>query len=345
MKIRNGRDIINGGRPYIVAELNSSHRGKIDSAKEMIEAAKACGCDAVKFQSWSAESLYCKDYYVQNPISKRMVSGFSLKPEELLELAQYCNQVGIDFSSTPYSDAEVDFLVETCKAPFIKVASMDVNNLPFLKYIAKKGVPIILSTGMATIEEIETAVNEIEKAGNHDICILHCVSLYPVEAQLVDLNNMVMLKDKFPEHVIGYSDHTIGSEVACASVALGAALIEKHFTLDNKKIGWDNQMATEPADMKDLVDKCHRVHISLGNYDRKLTEKELEQRSKMRRSIVANCDMKKGHTIEEKDLTAKRPGEGIPVNEYKNVIGRVLNRDIQKNQLILDEYMQERTSQ
>lgn len=342
MLLKNGRKIINGGEPYIVAELNSSHNGKIDAAREMIDAAKDCGCDAVKFQSWSAESLYCRDYYEQNPISKRMVSRFSLKSADLLELSTYCNSVGIDFSSTPYSFEEVDFLIGKCGVPFVKVASMDINNLPYLKYIAKTNVPIVLSTGMATVQEIEKAVDVIENAGNTEICILHCVSLYPVEVQFVNLNNMVTLKKRFPDYAVGYSDHTIGSEVACAAVGLGAALIEKHFTLDNKKIGWDNQMATEPADMKDMVDRCRRVYSSLGEYERKLTLDELEQRKKMRRSIVAAVDMTKGHIIEEGDLTAKRPGEGIPVDEFDTIIGQKLAQDVQKDQLILKEYLSER---
>lgn len=340
MILRNGEKIVNGGEPYIVAELNSSHNGKIKIAREMIDAAKECGCNAVKFQSWSAESLYCQDYYANNPILKRIVRGFSLKPEELLELSEYCNEIGIDFSSTPYSKEEVDFLVEKCKAPFIKVASMDINNLPYLKYIAQKDIAVVLSTGMATMEEIEAAVMEMENVGNHNLCLLHCVSLYPVEPQAVNLNNLIMLKEKFPDYAIGYSDHTIGSEVACVATGLGAALIEKHFTLNHEKIGWDNQMATEPADMKELVDRCQRIYKCLGSYERKLTLEELEQQKKMRRSIVAADDLPKGHRIEERDLTAKRPGDGIPVSEYKSVIGQILNQDVQKDQLILEDYLQ-----
>lgn len=341
MILRNGRSLVCGDEPYIVAELNSSHGGKMDVAREMIDAAKSCGCDAVKFQSWSAKSLYCRDYYEQNPIAGRMVRGFSLKPDELLELSQYCNAVGIDFSSTPYSNSEVDFLTEQCKAPFVKIASMDINNFPFLRYIATKNVPIVLSTGMATIEEIEAAVKEIEKAGNYNICILHCVSLYPVEAGNVNLNNMVMLKERFPEYAVGYSDHTIGREVACAAVGLGAALIEKHFTLNNKKIGWDNQMATEPEEMKELVEGCRKVHSALGKYERILTAEETLQQKKMRRSIVASVDMQAGHVITEDNLTAKRPGDGIPVSDYKKLVGRTLNQNIQQDQLILDKYLRE----
>ena len=341
MILKNGRSIACGSEPYIVAELNSSHGGKIDAAREMIDAAQSCGYDSVKFQSWSAESLYCRDYYEQNPIAKRMVKGFSLKPDELLELSQYCNAIGIDFSSTPYSNAEVDFLTEKCKVPFVKIASMDINNLPYLKYIAAKNIPIVLSTGMATIEEIAAAVREIEKAGNHDICILHCVSLYPVEARDVNLNNMVMLKEKFPEYAVGYSDHTIGNGVACAAVGLGAAIVEKHFTLNNQKIGWDNQMATEPAEMKNLVEECRRTYSALGQYERILTVEETLQRKKMRRSIVAAVEMQAGHIIKEEDLTAKRPGDGISVSEYEKLVGQVLERNIQKDQLILNRHLRE----
>lgn len=334
MTLRNGRRISNDEEPYIVAEMNSSHRGKLSIAKEMIAAARDCGCDAVKFQSWSAESLYCKDYYDANPMSQRMVKGFSLSPESLLELADYCKEIGIDFSSTPYSNDEADFLVDRCKAPFVKIASMDINNIPFLEYIARKNIPIVLSTGMATLDEIDAAVKAIERTGNSNICILHCVSLYPVDAADVNLNNMVMLKNRFSNHVVGYSDHTVGSEVACAAVGLGAALVEKHFTLDNKKIGWDNQMATEPVEMKELVDKCHNVYRSLGAFERSVSRSELEQRIKMRRSIVAACDLKAGHVIRESDITAKRPGDGISVSEYGSVIGKTLVSDLRKDQMI-----------
>lgn len=323
----------------MVAELNSSHSGKVEIARDMIDAAKACGCDAVKFQSWSADSLYCRDHYEQNPLAKRMVDRFSLSPEELLELADYCGEVGIDFSSTPYSKAEVDFLADQCHAPFIKIASMDINNLPFLRYAAQKNVPIVLSTGMATLEEIETAVREIEHAGCHDLCILHCVSLYPAEAQAVNLNNMVMLKERFPEYAVGFSDHTLGSEVACAATALGAALIEKHFTLDNKKIGWDNQMATGPEDMRGLVEQIHRVHEAMGCRERSLSQEELAQRDKMRRSLVAAIDLPAGHILREEDLDAKRPGDGISVSALQTVIGKTLCRDIEKDRMLLPSYL------
>ena len=270
-----------------------------------------------------------------NPISKRMVKGFALSVEELIDLSNYCNRIGIDFSSTPYSNEEVDVLVDICNAPYIKIASMDINNMPFLKYIARKNVPIVLSTGMATFEEIKQAVVTIEKEGNKNICILHCVSIYPVEVENVNLNNMLMIKNEFPTFDIGYSDHTIGSEVACAAVGLGASLIEKHFTLNNEKIGWDNQMATEPAEMKELVYRCQSVFKSLGSFTRCISLDEQEQRLKMRRSIVAAKHIPAGKIITEDDITAKRPGDGIPVSEYYSVIGKTVRRDIIEDSMIM----------
>lgn len=321
---KNGKMISVEARPYIVAELNSSHNGKIETAKKMIDAAKASGCDCVKFQSWSAESLYSDEYYKENPISKRIVKKFSLMPEALEILADYCRNVGIDFSSTPYSEEEVDFLSDKLKVPFIKIASMEINNTPFLKYIGRKGVPVILSSGMSTIEELHKAVSTLESVGNRQICILHCVSVYPAAPEIINLNNIVMLRQEFPEYVVGYSDHTIGPEVAAASVALGAALIEKHFTLDNKKMGMDNNMATEPEDMKMLVTMCHNVHAAMGSLQRSLTDAEMEMRMKMRRSLVAAYDLAKGTVLTEENITAKRPGDGIPPDMTEEVLGKRL---------------------
>ena len=323
--------------PYIVAELNSSHRGKIEIAKKMIDAAKECGCDAVKFQSWTDESLYSKTYYKQNPIARRMVKGFELKSDDVVSLAVYAKEMGIDFASTPYSRSEVNLLIEQCHVPYIKVASMDINNLPFLEYIADKMIPIVLSTGMATLDEIKTAVHAIKARGNHQICILHCVSLYPVEYDSVNLNNLVMLKNEFQDCHIGYSDHTIGVEAACAATALGAVMIEKHFTLDSSVIGWDNQMATEPDMMSHLVKACHNVSKALGKYERSVTKAELEQRVKMRRSLIVTKNLPAGHIIGDDDLDAKRPGDGISVSELKNVIGKTIIRDIEADEILMPQ--------
>ena len=339
IQLRNGRMIGHGQAPYIVAELNSSHNGNVETAKKMIDAAKDCGCDCVKFQSWSAESLYSDEYYEKNPISKRIVAKFSLSPEQLLILSRYCKEVGIDFSSTPYSQQEVDFLADKTEASFIKIASMEINNLPFLQYIGKKGIPIVLSTGMATISEIRKAVKTIEATGNRQLCILHCVSVYPAPAEIVNLNNLLMLQEEFPDKVIGYSDHTIGYEVAAASVALGAALVEKHFTLDNKKMGMDNNMATEPTEMKNLVTACHSVFTAMGSKQRVLLKGEEEQKLKMRRSLVTARSMHKGEVLSIEDIEAKRPGDGISPEHLDEIIGKTLTADIPKGYLIKSEHL------
>ncbi len=337
--LRNGRSIGSQYKPYIIAELNSSHNGEVEIAKQMINAAKDSGCDCVKFQSWSADSLYSDEYYKDNPISKRIVTKFSLTSDQLFELSQYCKDVEIDFSSTPYSNEEVDFLVEKTDAPFIKIASMEINNLPFLKYIGSKNVPIILSTGMSTLTEIRNAVRAIESTGNKQLCILHCVSVYPAPVDIINLNNIVMLQQEFPDYVVGYSDHTIGYEVAAASISLGASLIEKHFTLDKKKMGMDNNMATEPCEMKKLVNACQNVFLALGSKQRVLLAGEEEQRLKMRRSLVATRNVHAGEILHDFDIEAKRPGTGITPEHIEQVVGKKVNTDIPKGYLIKNEYL------
>lgn len=323
-------------KPYIVAEVNTSHNGSMETAKEMIDRAKDAGCSCVKFQSWSKESLYSKTYYDENPIVKRFVQKFSFSEAQLMEVAQYCKERGIAFASTPYSEAEVDFLVKKSNAPYIKVASMDLVNYPFLEYIASCDVPIILSTGMGTMEEVRKAVATIEKAGNRSMCLLHCISIYPPELSTIHLNNILGLRKEFSNYPVGFSDHSIGTEMAAAAVALGAAMIEKHLTLDRTKIGMDNQMATEPAEMAQLVRNCQNVHIALGDTERIVLPAEMDQRKKMRRSVIAARDLPAGTKLTKTDLSAKRPGTGLPPEKIKELVGKVLIRDVKADTLIFD---------
>ncbi|MEI7481710.1 MAG: N-acetylneuraminate synthase family protein [Elusimicrobiota bacterium] len=324
------------GKPYVVAEVNTSHNGDMRTAKEMISRAKEAGCSCVKFQSWSKESLYSKTYYDENPIAKRIIQKFSFSEAQIMEVAQYSRECGIAFSSTPYSPAEVDFLVDKCAVPYIKVASMDLVNYPFLEYIAARGVPIVLATGMGAMEEIRMAVATIEAAGNHNICLLHCISIYPPEISTIRLNNILGLRKEFPDYPVGFSDHSIGTEMAAAAVALGAAMIEKHFTLDHTKIGMDNQMATEPAELAQLVQNCQNVNIALGNTERIVLPAEIEQRKKMRRSVIAVRDLSAGTMLTKVDLSAKRPGTGLPPEKINELVGKVLIRDVKADTLISD---------
>ena len=324
------------GKPYIIAEVNSSHNGNVEVAKAMIDAAKDAGCDCVKFQSWTASTLYSKTYYKANPIAKRFVDKLSLSPEELKMMADYCHEKGIGFSSTPYSREEADFLADECYVPFIKIASMEVNNPEFISYIAGKGLPIVMSTGMADYEEVRRAVEIIESAGNRNIAILHCVSVYPTPAYRVNLNNMIALREMFPDYPIGFSDHTLGDEAAVAATVLGAAVIEKHITLDSNKIGMDNQMAMEPEPLKELVRKCKGIAGVMGSKERILQDDELKQRQNMRRSIVVTRDMKAGEILSRDDIDVKRPGTGIEPGRANELVGRTLKNDIESDMLLAE---------
>jgi sialic acid synthase SpsE len=329
----NSSKIEDYGKPYIIAEVNTSHFGKIEIAKEMIVKAKESGCDCVKFQSWSEDTLYSRTYYDQNPIAKRFVKKFSFSESELFELYQYCENIGIHFASTPYCKAEVDFLVEKCRVPFIKIASMEINNLQFLEYIGKKNVPIILSTGMSEIDEIKKAVEVIQNTGNKNISILHCVSIYPPKNNTLRLLNIVGLRKEFPCYPVGYSDHSVGTEIPLAAVALGAAIIEKHFTLDKSIIGMDNQMAIEPIEMQEMVINCHNVNEALGGEARIVYDNELEQRKNMRRSIIAVKNLKKGDFVSISDIDFKRPGTGISPDNINQILGKKLKNDIESDTL------------
>jgi len=334
IEFRDSRLIEDYKDPYIVAEINTSHFGSVDTAKLMIEKAVEAEVDCVKFQSWSAGSLYSKDYYDENPISKRFIKKFSFSENELTEVAEYSAKSGIGFSSTPYSVEEVDFLLEKCSVPYLKVASMDLNNLKYLDYISRTGAPIVLSTGMGELSEIKDAIRTIEKGGNNKVCLLHCISIYPPEISTISLNNIIGLREEFPDYPIGFSDHSLGIEIAPAAVALGAAMIEKHLTLDNSKIGMDNQMAIEPDEMKSLVQNCHNVCKALGGKERIVNNDEIDQRTRMRRSVVAAKDLSKGTVIQMEDLEVKRPGTGLSPDKMDSLIGKTTTKDINKDYII-----------
>lgn len=337
--LRNGRELGDFLDPYIVAELNTSHFGDVTIARQMVDRAKEIGCDCAKFQSWTADTLYAKAYYRDNPIAKRIVTKFSFGGERLKELAGYCASVGIDFASTPYSQQEAEFLVHECNAPFVKVASMELNNYPYLAGLGGLGVPLVLSTGMGSLEEIRDAVKVIEEAGNRDICILHCVSVYPAPVASTRLQNILGLRAEFPDYPIGYSDHTAGIEVPIGAVALGACLIERHFTLDASRIGMDNQMATEPEMMAAMVKGCRNVHVALGGESRILSDEEYAQRVKMRRSIVTRRALKAGTILQLEDLDAKRPGNGLEPRCMSELVGKRLLVDVGEDEMVLREHV------
>ena len=326
--LNSGRIIGNNLAPYFIAEINTSHFGSLDLAKDLINEAKDAGANCVKFQSWDESTLYSEEYYSKNPISRRFVNKFSLSKDALLSLCDHCKSIGIDFASTPYSIEEAKFLVDSCHVPFVKIASMELNNYKLLEELSTLNCPLVLSTGMGTMQEIEKAVKIITKDNFKDLIVLHCVSIYPCPKNIINTNNIKMLMDKLENCAVGFSDHTEGVEMAIASTAFGACMIEKHFTLDKTRIGMDNQMATEPSIFKMMVDLCLSAFRGLGSYERIITPLELEQSRQMRRSMVAKIDILKGDIIDEDKISFMRPGDGIPPPKANEIIIKIAKTNI-----------------
>ena len=329
--------------PFFIAEIGSNHNGDMELAKQMIAAAKDCGCDAVKFQSWSPGSLIAREEYDRNQVYndspkkhfgslKEMVEKYYLRPEQHFELNDFCRSVGIGFSSTPFSREEAD-LLENIGVEFYKIASMDINNLLLIQHIARKRKPLILSTGMASLAEIETAIKIIEQEGNNQIILLHCIAIYPPDPKDINLHNIPMLRQTFG-YEVGFSDHSIGTAIPLAAVTLGARIIEKHFTLNKELPGWDHEISADPPEMRNIIETSRKIISALGSFTRVISKDEEEKKKKFRRSIVAARDLKAGDTLKLDDLTFKRPGTGIRPDEYTYILGRTLNKDLQYDELI-----------
>jgi sialic acid synthase SpsE len=336
--------ILKAKSPYIIAELGSNHNGDMEVARKLISAAKEAGADCVKFQSWTKDSIFSKSVYKENKFLnddyrqrkdynlEEIVDEFSISEEELMDMRNYARQLKIDCASTPFSPKEADFLVDKIQAPFIKVASMDLNNLPFLEYLAEKRKPMVISTGMSEFFEIDKAVRTIENCGNKEIVILHCVSLYPPKDQEVNLRNIETLQRAFP-YPVGFSDHTIGIEIPLASVALGVKLIEKHFTLDTEMFGWDHKVSATPETMKVICNGARRISEAMGS-NRIICEENDERKSAFRRSIVLTRDLKRGERLTRDHLDFKRPGTGILPAEVQYVVGRKLAADMAADEIL-----------
>lgn len=333
--------------PLIIAEIGANFNGDMDILKEMVIRAKKIGIDAVKFQSWRKESLMARSLYDNKPAEitvfghtrqEDLLDYLSLSEEQLWEVKNFCDIQGMLFSSTPVSFDDVDILVDM-DVPFIKIASMDLNHLALVKYIAEKNKPIILSTGMGTVEEITKAVEIVETAGNKQLILLHCIALYPPSDEEVNLNNIDFLREIFGCNV-GYSDHTIGYSIPLAAVAKGACVIEKHYTLDKSMAGWDHAISATPEEFKIIAEESKRIVKSLGNKKRVMEEREIEKRKAFRRSIVAKRKLPAGSSIQFEDIDFKRPGDGIAADEYAGVIGRNLTCDVEVDQVLRWEHFE-----
>jgi N,N'-diacetyllegionaminate synthase len=328
--------------PYIIAEIGSNHNGDMDLCRQLIDAAADAGAHAVKFQSWTENSLIAKEEYDRNSeysdkkrhfgTLKEMVKAYQFTTEQHMEAHSYCGERGIAFCSTPFSPDEAD-LLEKLDVPFYKIASMDIVHLPLLRHVARKQRPMLISTGMATLAEIEKAVETVRGEGNDQIVLLHCISIYPPDYDMIQLRNMATLQQAF-DVPVGFSDHTMGTAIPLAAIALGACVIEKHFTLDQDMPGWDHAISATPAELRTIVAEGRNIQTSLGGSSRIVTEAEIEKRKKFRRSLVTRRPLSRGHVLTEADLDAKRPGTGISPAEISYALGRTLARDLQEDQVI-----------
>lgn len=313
----------------IIAEAGVNHNGDVNTALTLCDAAKKVGADVIKFQTWKTENLittnveqaeYQRKNTGKNESQFEMLKKLELTYDEFREIKKYCDDIGIVFASTGDDQEDIDFLVEL-GIPFIKIGSGDIGNVSFLRYIGTKGLPVILSTGMSTLADVDISINALKEGGATDISVLHCTTNYPCPYEEVNLNAMLTLRDAF--HLpVGYSDHTIGRDVAVAAVALGATIIEKHFTLDCNMEGPDHAASTEPSGFADLVKGIRIVEDALGTGIKKPTVAEKKISQVVTKRIVAKNDIKQGEQFTDTNLCIKRNVTGLLARDWDRIIGR-----------------------
>ena len=326
---------------FVIAEAGVNHNGSLEIALQLVDAAKASGADAVKFQTFRADLLATRSAH-KAAYQERTVPGsesqFQMLQRLQLDAAahariiEHCHRAGIEFLSSPFDTKSAD-LLEKMDVRLYKIPSGEITNLPFLEHLARKGKPLILSTGMSTLGEVEEAIQAIRRAGAVQVTLLHCVTEYPAPYDSINLRAMLTLKQAFGVPV-GYSDHTPGIEIAIGATALGAEVIEKHFTLDRSLPGPDHAASLEPDELKNMVAAIRHVESALGNGIKAPAPCEIPNLSVARKSIVAAHSLMKGHVLSEEDLSIKRPGSGLAPRLLPAVIGRTLRTDIQKDELI-----------
>ncbi len=328
-------------RVLIIAEAGVNHNGDINLAKKLAAVAKECGADIVKFQTAKLESLVTDfapmaDYQKENTgssVSQReMLRKILLTYDDFIELSDYCKEIGIQFLSTPFDLESVDFL-SGIGCSLWKIPSGEITNYPYMVKIAKFRQPIILSTGMCTMEEVEKAVGLLKNNGAEEITILHCTTEYPTPYKDVNLRAMQTLRDRFG-CLTGYSDHTLGIEIPIAAVGMGAVVIEKHFTLDRTMEGPDHRASLEPEELKAMVSSIRKVEEAMGDGMKRPYLGEVPNISVARKSIVAKCDIGVGELFSEENLTTKRPGTGISPMCWEEIIGKPAKRQFKVDEII-----------
>ena len=332
---------VGSGEPvYVIAEAGVNHNGKLDLAYELIDVAAAAGADAVKFQTFRAEALASgsarKAAYQQTRSSGtsqlEMLRPLELSPAAHRKLQVRCEQAGIEFMSSPFDRESVDLLDELGVAAF-KLGSGEVTNWPLLRYVAAKGRPVLLSTGMSDLAEVLEAVGVLQDAGAADVALFHCVSQYPAPPEDANLS-VIPLLAAATGLPIGWSDHTTGTDIALAAVALGSRMIEKHFTLDRTLEGPDHEASLEPAELAAMIAGIRRIEAAIGQPVKRPAPSELDNRLLVRRSLAAAVAVEAGGVLTEEVLTELRPADGIPCRFRDVVIGRRVRRTISASETI-----------
>ena len=326
---------------YIIAEAGDNHNGDFNTALKLVDVAKWAGAECVKFQTFVTEEIISKyaemaEYQKKNTGKEEsqfeMVKRLELSFDEFRKIKEYCDRVGIQFLSTPFDLKSVDFLNEL-GVPFFKIPSGEITNYPYLIKIAHTGKPVVMSTGMCEPDEILAAINVLEKNGSGEITLLHCNTEYPTPLKDVNLYAMRTMKKMFGKKV-GYSDHTKGIEVPVAAVALGACVIEKHFTLDKNMPGPDHKASLEPDELGRMVKNIRNIEIALGDGVKRVSESERKNIAIARKSIVARRNIQEGEILTEENLAVKRPGTGINPMQWMEVLGTRAVRDFKEDELI-----------
>lgn len=325
---------------YIIAEAGVNHNGDIEIAKKMIDVASEAGVDCIKFQTFKADKLVVKnaptaEYQMQSTGTNSqfdMLKKLELSFDSFRSLKEYALDRGVDFCSTAFDNESIEFLYDL-GLKFWKIPSGELTNVPYIEKIAKYNMPIIMSTGMAEISEIDYIVNLIRKYNDNELIILHCNTEYPTPFQDVNLSAMDVLKERYAVKV-GYSDHTKGIEVPIAATALGAKVIEKHFTLDRNMEGPDHKASLEPNELKKMVESIRNIEKAIGNKVKFVTESESKNKSVARKSIVAAKQIKKGEIFTAENLSVKRPGTGISPLKWHDILGKKSQFDYDKEELI-----------
>lgn len=328
-------------RVFIIAEAGVNHNGSIEIARRLIDVAAAAGADAVKFQTFKADKLTCMN--VQKAEYQKQTTGAEESQYDMLKrleltldmhesLIDYCNEKQIMFLSTPFDIESADML-NALNMPIMKIPSGEITNLPYLRKIAGLKKKIILSTGMSTFEEVEAALATLKEYGAEDITLLHCNTQYPTPAEDVNLRAMVRMKKEL--HVaVGYSDHTTGIEIPLAATALGASVIEKHFTLDRTMEGPDHRASLEPEELRQMVAGIRKIEQALGSDRKQVSPSEKDNRDIVRKSIVAARCIKRGELFTEENISTKRPGTGVSPMRWDEVIGMPADRDYKMDEIL-----------